>query len=150
MKKSRAMMKLLWVCILVALGFSKRVDGFVQYSHRGDPKTEIINNTLMVSITLIRGADPKAVCLDGTLPAYYFNRGHGSGANSWVIHFQGGGWCSNITECIARAKTQFGSSRYMLPETGFTGILSYKAEENPGFVLRLNVKLLKLTTMFWI
>jgi hypothetical protein len=29
-----------------------------------------------------------AVCLDGTLPAYYFNRGHGSGANSWVIHFQ--------------------------------------------------------------
>jgi hypothetical protein len=60
LKKSRAMMKLLWVCILVALGFSKRVDGFVQYSHRGDPKTEIINNTLMVSITLIRGADPKA------------------------------------------------------------------------------------------
>jgi hypothetical protein len=38
----------------------------------------------------------------------------------------------------------------MLPETGFTGILSYKAEENPGFVLRLNVKLLKLMTMFWI
>ncbi|XP_040372516.1 pectin acetylesterase 12 isoform X1 [Rosa chinensis] len=128
------MVRFLWVCIVVAFCFSKWVDGFVQYSQRGDPKTEIINNTLMVSITLIRGAEAKgAVCLDGTLPAYYFNRGHGSGANSWVVHFQGGGWCSNITECVARTKTQFGSSRYMLPETGFTGILSFKAEENPDF-----------------
>lgn len=53
------MMKFLWVCIVVAFCFSKWVDGFLQYSHRGDPKTEIINNTLMVSITLIRGAEAK-------------------------------------------------------------------------------------------
>ncbi|KAK9920094.1 hypothetical protein M0R45_028656 [Rubus argutus] len=88
----------------------------------------------MVSLTLIQGADAKgAVCLDGTLPGYYFHRGHGSGKKSWHIHFQGGGWCSNITDCVARKKTQLGSSTYMLPETGFTGILSYKAEENPDF-----------------
>lgn len=31
----------------------------------------------------------------------------------------------------------------MLPETGFTGILSFKAEENPGFVIKFDVKLLK-------
>ncbi|KAM5560862.1 pectin acetylesterase 10-like [Rosa sericea] len=128
------MLKFLWVWIVIATFFSNWVDGFVQYSHEGDPKTEIINNTLMVSLTLIQGADAKgAVCLDGTLPAYYFHRGHGSGKKSWLVHFQGGGWCGNITDCVARKKTQLGSSNFMLPETGFTGILSYKAEENPDF-----------------
>ncbi|PRQ42536.1 putative pectinacetylesterase/NOTUM, alpha/Beta hydrolase [Rosa chinensis] len=128
------MLKFLWVCIVIATFFSNWVDGFVQYSHEGDPKTEIINNTLMVSLTLIQGADAKgAVCLDGTLPAYYFHRGHGSGKKSWLVHFQGGGWCGNITDCVARKKTQLGSSNFMLPETGFTGLLSYKAEENPDF-----------------
>lgn len=53
------MLKFLWVCIVIATFFSNWVDGFVQYSHEGDPKTEIINNTLMVSLTLIQGADAK-------------------------------------------------------------------------------------------
>lgn len=29
-----------------------------------------------------------AVCLDGTLPGYHLHRGHGSGANSWLIQLE--------------------------------------------------------------
>lgn len=28
------------------------------------------------------------VCLDGTLPGYHLHRGHGSGANSWLIQLE--------------------------------------------------------------
>jgi hypothetical protein len=46
-------------------------------------------NPLMVGLTLIRGAGSKgAVCLDGTLPGYHLHRGHGSGANSWLIQLE--------------------------------------------------------------
>lgn len=29
-----------------------------------------------------------SVCLDGTLPGYHWHRGHGSGANSWLIQLE--------------------------------------------------------------
>lgn len=29
-----------------------------------------------------------AVCLDGTLPAYHFHQGYGSGANSWLVNLE--------------------------------------------------------------
>ncbi|KAK6139504.1 hypothetical protein DH2020_026764 [Rehmannia glutinosa] len=39
----------------------------------------------MVGLTLVHGAAAKgAVCLDGSLPGYHFDRGFGSGANSWL------------------------------------------------------------------
>ncbi|QHN87601.1 Pectin acetylesterase [Arachis hypogaea] len=46
---------------------------------------------LMVPITVINGATAKrAVCLDGTLTAYHFHpgSGSGSGANSWLIDLE--------------------------------------------------------------
>ena len=57
------MLKLLFVCIVVVTFYSNWVDGLVQYSHEGDPKTEIINNILMVSLTLIQGADSKGAVI---------------------------------------------------------------------------------------
>ncbi|XP_058749692.1 pectin acetylesterase 12-like [Vicia villosa] len=90
--------------------------------------------SLMVPLTLIQGADSKgAVCLDGTLPAYHFHPGSGSGANNWLVNLEGGGWCNNIRTCVFRKTTRRGSSKYMDKQIPFTGILSNKAEENPDF-----------------
>lgn len=93
-----------------------------------------VNNPLMVPLTLIQGAAAKgAVCLDGTSPGYHLHRGYGSGANSWLIQLEGGGWCNSIRNCVYRKKTRRGSSTYMEKHIPFTGILSNKAEENPDF-----------------
>ena len=111
------------------------------------------------------------VCLDGTLPGYHLHRGHGSGANSWLIQLEvsklnilfvhldkllsffsfkkfdvcvleienvwkkGGGWCDNIRNCVYRKKSRRGSSNYMEKQIQFTGILSDKAQQNPGLFL---------------
>nr|KYP71713.1 Protein notum isogeny [Cajanus cajan] len=89
---------------------------------------------LTVPLTLIQGAASKgAVCLDGTLPGYHFHPGFGSGANSWLIQLEGGGWCNNIRSCVFRKTTRRGSSKFMEKQLPFTGILSNKAEENPDF-----------------
>lgn len=82
-----------------------------------------------------------AVCLDGTLPAYHWDRGFGSGANSWLIQLEGGGWCNNIRTCVYRKTTRRGSSKYMEKMLAFTGILSNKPEENPDFFNWNRVKL---------
>lgn len=89
---------------------------------------------LMIPLTLIHGADSKgAVCLDGTLPGYHFHPGSGSGANSWLIQLEGGGWCNTIRSCVFRKTTRRGSSKYMEKQLPFTGLLSNKAQENPDF-----------------
>ncbi|CAN1161689.1 Pectin acetylesterase 12 [Linum perenne] len=89
---------------------------------------------LMVGLTLIPAAAATgAVCLDGTLPGYHLHRGYGSGANSWLIQLEGGGWCNNIRTCVYRKNTRRGSSNYMEKQLAFTGILSNKAGENPDF-----------------
>ncbi|RYR52291.1 hypothetical protein Ahy_A06g027221 isoform E [Arachis hypogaea] len=89
---------------------------------------------LMVPITVINGAAAKgAVCLDGTSPAYHFHPGSGSGANSWLIHLEGGGWCNTIRNCVFRKTTRRGSFKFMEKTLPFTGILSNKPEENPDF-----------------
>ncbi|RYR39537.1 hypothetical protein Ahy_A09g045094 [Arachis hypogaea] len=97
---------------------------------------------LMVNLTLIHGAASiGAVCLDGTLPGYHLDRGFGSGANSWLVHLEGGGWCNTVRNCVYRKTTRRGSSTYMESQIQFTGILSNKAEENPDFFNWNRVKL---------
>ncbi|XP_041992130.1 pectin acetylesterase 12-like [Salvia splendens] len=91
-------------------------------------------DALMVGLTLVQGAAAKgAVCLDGTLPGYHLHRGFGTGANSWLIQLEGGGWCNNLRSCIYRKKTHRGSSTLFEKQIPFTGLLSNKAEENPDF-----------------
>ena len=54
---------------------------------------------------------PGAVCLDGSPAGYYISPATDPAASrSFYIHHQGGGWCQNMTECIARAQTRLGSS----------------------------------------
>ncbi|KAM1463351.1 hypothetical protein ACFX1Q_047355 [Malus domestica] len=97
---------------------------------------------LMVGLTLIDSAASKgAVCLDGTLPGYHLHGGYGSGANSWLIQLEGGGWCNTIKNCVFRKTTRRGSSKYMEKQLPFTGLLSNKPQQNPDFFNWNRVKL---------
>ncbi|TYJ01147.1 hypothetical protein E1A91_A13G134300v1 [Gossypium mustelinum] len=136
------MMKLSWVWIVIAIAFLQLVTGFLDFNETELSLIEAYDygvsklnyNPLMVGLTLIASASAKgAVCLDGTLPGYHWHRGYGSGANNWLIHLEGGGWCNNVRTCVYRKKTRRGSSTYMEKQIPFTGILSDKADQNPDF-----------------
>ncbi|XP_068316907.1 pectin acetylesterase 12-like [Pyrus communis] len=137
------MVKFLWVGIVTALVFGIWVDGFVEEKNFNETvpslletygSSEAANDILMVGLTLVKGAAAKgAVCLDGTVPAYHLHRGYGSGANSWLIHLQGGAWCNDTKSCSNRKLSPYGSSAHMEPEIAFSGILSNHSEENPEF-----------------
>jgi len=45
-------------------------------------------------------AYPNARCLDGTPGAFYILPGD----SSWVLHLQGGGWCTSMSDCAERSK----------------------------------------------
>ena len=78
----------------------------------------------------------QAVCNDGTPAVYYFKRGSGADAAHWIIHFQGGGWCSNDPTCMLRWSTQ----HYLMTSQGAPavlpvgGIFSTSAQVNPNFL----------------
>uniref|UniRef100_A0A803M0A9 Pectin acetylesterase n=1 Tax=Chenopodium quinoa TaxID=63459 RepID=A0A803M0A9_CHEQI len=89
----------------------------------------------LVGITLVKNTTAKelgAYCLDGSLPAYQFSKGFGSGASNWLLHIEGGGWCNDVKSCLERATTRIGSSSYMT-ENVFSGILSNNQSLNPDF-----------------
>ncbi|XWS46363.1 hypothetical protein CRYUN_Cryun14cG0058800 [Craigia yunnanensis] len=143
---------LIWVLSLwsvVGIGLSGSEDGLEELKAKESLLSYLEKdsvspgaNSLMVPLTLIQGAASKgAVCLDGTPPGYHLDRGFGSGANSWLIQLEGGGWCNNIRTCVFRKTTPRGSSNFMAKQINFTGILSNKAEENPDFYNWNRVKL---------
>ncbi|KAH0912572.1 hypothetical protein HID58_035893, partial [Brassica napus] len=118
-------MRSVWLWIAVAVCSLCSVASMVRRgSSDGFEKpreNKILDNELraskvsMVPLTLIHGADSKgAVCLDGTLPGYHLDHGFGSGANSWLIHLEGGGWCNNQSSCVFRKTTRRGSSKIKL------------------------------------
>lgn len=91
-------------------------------------------DAIPVGITYVENAVAKgAVCLDGSPPAYHFSPGFGSGINNWLVQIEGGGWCNNVTTCLARKNTRLGSSKAMVKELSFSGILSNKQKFNPDF-----------------
>lgn len=91
-------------------------------------------NGYYVPITYVQDAVAKGgVCLDGSPPAYHFEKGFGNGINNWLIHMEGGAWCNNATTCLARTKDRLGSSKLMTTSYTFSGILSNQAKYNPDF-----------------
>ncbi|KAL5700442.1 [Wnt protein] O-palmitoleoyl-L-serine hydrolase [Ranunculus cassubicifolius] len=143
-------MKVSW-CFLVLFFTSTTISTSYSWLHGFEEFniSQLISTTaasasasLMVPLTLIQGAAAKgAFCLDGTLPGYHLHRGYGSGANSWLIQLEGGGWCNTRRNCIYRKTTRRGSAKFMEKQLAFTGILSNKAEENPDFFNWNRVKL---------
>ncbi|KAL5727493.1 [Wnt protein] O-palmitoleoyl-L-serine hydrolase [Ranunculus cassubicifolius] len=88
----------------------------------------------LVKMTLVPNARAQgAVCLDGSLPAYHFDRGFGIGARNWLLQFEGGGWCNDVNSCLERATTRRGSTYYMNKFEVFSGILSNNKSLNPDF-----------------
>ncbi|KAK1396776.1 Pectin acetylesterase [Heracleum sosnowskyi] len=87
-----------------------------------------------VGITYLQSAVAKgAVCLDGSPPAYHMSKGFDAGINNWLVHFEGGGWCNNVTTCLDRKNTRLGSSKQMTKVLSFSGMFSNKAKFNPDF-----------------
>ena len=58
-----------------------------------------------------------ARCLDGSPAGYYRRAGRGSGASTFLIELEGGGWCVSLDDCVSRSKTDLGSSAAW-PKTG--------------------------------
>ncbi|TVU10886.1 hypothetical protein EJB05_44440 [Eragrostis curvula] len=86
----------------------------------------------VVELTLLVGAQDKgAVCLDGSPAGYHLQTGSDTGSQNWIIHLQGGGWCSTVKGCSDRKMNEFGSSNFMKPQS-FSGILSNDQQINPG------------------
>nr|XP_016457258.1 PREDICTED: pectin acetylesterase 7-like isoform X1 [Nicotiana tabacum] len=86
-----------------------------------------------ITKTIIHSAVSKgAVCLDGSPPAYHFDPGFGDGVGNWLVQLSGGGWCTNVKECLDRAKSDLGSSNYMNPQE-FQGFFSKNQSANPEF-----------------
>eukprot|EP00438_Fugacium_kawagutii_P030089 Skav228178 [mRNA] locus=scaffold3933:167264:168451:+ [translate_table: standard] len=85
-----------------------------------------------VKIELTQAATEGAVCLDGSPPAYYLLKGSGDGIHKWYINHQGGGWCMSLDDCLARSKTDQGSSKKYPEEfTLIGGYFSRDATQNP-------------------
>ncbi|CAL9226057.1 unnamed protein product [Arabidopsis halleri] len=94
----------------------------------------VVIGTGAVPITYLQSAVAKgAVCLDGSAPAYHFDKGFGSGVNNWIVHMEGGGWCTDVASCNERKGTMKGSSKFMNKDFGFSGILGGKQSTNPDF-----------------
>ena len=74
-----------------------------------------------------------AVCLDGSAPGYYIGKGIGSGANKWILHQEGGGWCNTTEDCLSRSKTRLGSSKDWSPIILLGGIFSDNETVNGEF-----------------
>ncbi|CAM6123171.1 unnamed protein product [Calypogeia fissa] len=83
--------------------------------------------------TLERAWEKGAVCIDGSPPAYFLNRGSGDGANNWLVFHEGGNWCPTPEECYDRAFTELGSSTKMVLGERTGGILNSSPVDNPDF-----------------
>ena len=85
--------------------------------------------------TLVLLADPTAVCLDGSPAAMFLRAGAGENASSFIIFFEGGGWCESEADCLARSATPLGSSKSYAPTTSWSqrDVLDVDCATNPRF-----------------
>uniref|UniRef100_A0A7S0B1M2 EF-hand domain-containing protein n=1 Tax=Pyrodinium bahamense TaxID=73915 RepID=A0A7S0B1M2_9DINO len=75
-----------------------------------------------------------AVCLDGSDAGFYFAHAAGSAsAGKWIIMLQGGAWCFNAEDCLARSTTDLGSSKFWSQSANRGGIMSGNCLVNPDF-----------------
>lgn len=88
--------------------------------------------------TLVKfNASSGARCLDGTMGGFYWKQG--TELASVVVHLEGGGWCYDEQDCLARSKTPIGSSLSWEPtgvpgmDGGAHGLLSFDSTQNPDF-----------------
>lgn len=64
---------------------------------------------------------PNAYCLDGTRPGYWWRPARNGAMNKWRIHLRGGGWCTTVSDCAARANSELGSTSATYTPAFFNG-----------------------------
>jgi hypothetical protein len=69
------------------------------------------------------------VALDGTPQALYLR----PSSLSFILFFEGGGWCESLVDCAARANTSLGSSRFLTSGYAARDLLSPNCSVNPRF-----------------
>lgn len=82
--------------------------------------------------TVDDGVARGAVCNDGQPATYLTRPGAGPDASRWVIFLEGGGLCSSVPECRARAPHRRRPAGRGAAPAG-QGIFDVDAEENPDF-----------------
>ncbi|KAG0491640.1 hypothetical protein HPP92_005038 [Vanilla planifolia] len=119
-----------WMVMMMGFGL---VCGYVE-SLEPRPESKKTERRLLVNMTLVpRASSIGAVCLDGSPPAYHIDRGFGTGIDNWLLQFEGGGWCTDLSSCLERSRTQRGSTLHMKKIEVFSGILSDDPNMNPDF-----------------
>ena len=79
-------------------------------------------------------ADPAARCLDGSSAGYYYRAAAAANSTLWVVYMEGGGACYSYADCLARSKTDLGSSARWSPTLSLQdNVLSSDAAVNPTF-----------------
>ena len=89
------------VLSLVFISFVHRLNGgcvnYKQYEslqqyHQINPNGDGATLSKRVNMTDAANNDG-AVCIDGSVPVFYWRRGKDDGINKFIIYFDGGGWC---------------------------------------------------------
>ncbi|KAK7262748.1 hypothetical protein RJT34_30328 [Clitoria ternatea] len=84
-----------------------------------------------VPITIVEKAVSKgAVCLDGSPPAYHFDKGFGEGTKNWIVHIEA---CPFQQIGTNMKGSPLGSSKHMNEPLAFSGILNNNQQLNPDF-----------------
>lgn len=76
-----------------------------------------------------------AICNDGSPAVYYMSEGAGEGKDNWLVYLQGGGYCENEEDCMARAKEspKLVSTERRAEQVNVGGIFLRDPELNPDF-----------------
>ena len=75
------------------------------------------------------------VCLDGSPPGFFYSPPPlvGGRNDSWLLHLDGGGWCTDLEACKVRSKMFKGTSTAWKLAPDQAGILNTEAARNPTF-----------------
>ena len=75
------------------------------------------------------------VCLDGSPPGFFYSPPPlvGGRNDSWLLHLDGGGWCTDLEACKVRSKMSKGTSMGWKWAPDQAGILNTEAARNPTF-----------------
>ena len=64
--------------------------------------------------------DESPATLDGSAYGFYYKPSQSGKSTKWTISIEGGGWCYNENDCLARSKGALGSSKAWPPTLPFS------------------------------
>eukprot|EP00747_Dinoflagellata_sp_TGD_P219245 gnl/TRDRNA2_/TRDRNA2_91395_c0_seq1.p1 gnl/TRDRNA2_/TRDRNA2_91395_c0~~gnl/TRDRNA2_/TRDRNA2_91395_c0_seq1.p1 ORF type:complete len:456 (+),score=34.85 gnl/TRDRNA2_/TRDRNA2_91395_c0_seq1:61-1428(+) len=130
-----AFVLLIYIGTAAAIGTFAKDDPALQHISYGDDalKSRSPMQLHVMSDKGLKGMG--AVCLDGSDAAFYFSPASDpKNANDWQIHFQGGGWCYDETDCWGRSSVPgLGTTTGLQPIMNQGGIMGDDCTKNPDF-----------------